>query len=191
MPTQAQFAKHFGVSTPAVCDLMARGIVPRDASLEDGCKAYTKHLREKAAGRGEGEDDGELTREKTRLTKAQADKVELEVEELRGALVRVEAVERERGDLVAAARAKLLSLPGKAAPLVMASGNLLEAERIIKNLVYEALTELARGTDESADQVELEDPADLEPASRADDKPVVRRKPKAKPRRQRRARPVQ
>lgn len=191
MPTQAQFAKHFGISTPAVSDLMARSVVPREASLEDGCKAYTKHLREKAAGRGQGEDDGELTREKTRLTRAQADKVELEVEELRGALVRVEAIERELGELVAAARAKLLSLPGKAAPLVMAADNLLEAERIIKNLVYEALTELARGNDEAVDQVELEDPPDLEPAPRADDKPVGGRKPKAKPGRQRRTRPVQ
>lgn len=147
MPTQAQFAKHWGISTPAVNDLMARGVVPRDASIEEGCLAYTTHLREEAAGRG-GEGSEGLTREKTRLTKAQADRVELEVEELRGSLVRVEAVEIELGDLVTAARAKLLALPGKAAPLVMAADNLVQAERILRDLVYEALTELANGHEE-------------------------------------------
>ena len=181
MPTQAQFAKHWGISTPAVNDLMARGVVPRDATLEAGCLCYTAHLREKAAGRDKPDGD-ELTFEKTRLTKAQADKTELEVATLRGELIPAGEVESTWCDITSTIRTRLLSLPSRATTLMLAADSMQEAEAILKSLIREVLTELAAdGTKDDPSEIsEL-----LKPSASAgpDDQPVGGRKLKAKPRR--------
>lgn len=81
--------------------------------------------------------------ERARLTKAQADKTELEAAELAGALVRVEDVETEWGRMLGAVRARLLSLPSKAAPRVRVAVNDEEAAALIEAEVTEALQELS------------------------------------------------
>lgn len=58
-------------------------------------------------------DDLDLTAEKARLAKEQADKTRLQNDEERGELVRVGDMVKWAGDMVAAARAKLLSIARK------------------------------------------------------------------------------
>lgn len=81
--------------------------------------------------------------ERTRLTKAQADKAEIEAAELARELVRTEDVKLTWGELVAAVRAKLLSLPSKLAPLLAPPGKIAEAQALAETMVHEALSELA------------------------------------------------
>lgn len=81
--------------------------------------------------------------ERGRLTKAQADKTELEVSELRGELLRVEDAIASWTDHVTAARAKLVGLPAKLAPRLADPSRLAEVEKLIREAVYDALDELA------------------------------------------------
>ncbi|WP_162260028.1 terminase small subunit [Rhizobacter sp. Root16D2] len=73
--TQEQFGELVGVSQPVVSDLLARGILLAGQPAATWLRAYTKHLREQAAGRGA---DGELARERARLAREQADRVAMD-----------------------------------------------------------------------------------------------------------------
>lgn len=133
------------------------------------------------------DDRGELERQRTRLTRAQADLTELQIEKLRGTLIEASVVERVQGAMISAFRARMLSLPAKAAPFVIGFDDEAEAQQLLEELVYEALNELA---DWDAGQYMEAPPQDDEAAAEADGEPVGGREPDPKPRKQRRARPV-
>ena len=91
-------------------------------------------------------DDGELydyETERARLTHEQADKVELEVEQLRGELLRTSTVLLTWQELTANMRAKLLSLPTKAAHAVQGAEDLAGIRDTLTTVVHEALNEIA------------------------------------------------
>jgi phage terminase Nu1 subunit (DNA packaging protein) len=73
--SQESFGQLVGVTQQAVSDLIGRGILPQGETAGSWLLAYTKHLREQAAGRGA---DGELARERARLAREQADRVAME-----------------------------------------------------------------------------------------------------------------
>lgn len=73
--SQERFGDVVGISQPAVSDLMTRGVIVAGDTLGTWLLAYTAHLREQAAGRGA---DGELARERARLSREQADRVAME-----------------------------------------------------------------------------------------------------------------
>ena len=83
--------------------------------------------------------------ERARLHQAQADHAELELAELRGKSVLSEHVLEYWAGMVAAVRAKFLALPSKIAVRVAAPGKVAEVEAQIRELIYEALSELAAG----------------------------------------------
>lgn len=130
--------------------------------------------------------------EKMRLTSAQADKVELELDVMRGKLLHARDVEREVNNMVSAFRARMMNLPVKAAPLVLPLADLNEAEEVLRDLVYEALMELSNydpekynaNSPESGDQ-------DSGAAPETNRKRVGGPKKKTKQRSQRRTRPVE
>lgn len=67
--SQEAFGDLVGITQPAVSDLMKRGVIAEGGACRDWLLAYTKHLRDQAAGRG----DGELANERARLAREQAD----------------------------------------------------------------------------------------------------------------------
>jgi len=73
--TQEQFGDLVGVSQQAISELLGRGILKAGQPAATWLRAYTKHLREQAAGRGA---DGELARERARLAREQADRVAMD-----------------------------------------------------------------------------------------------------------------
>ncbi|KRB18640.1 hypothetical protein ASE08_05240 [Rhizobacter sp. Root16D2] len=73
--TQEQFGDLVGVSQQAISELLGRGILKAGQPASAWLRAYTKHLREQAAGRGA---DGELARERARLAREQADRVAMD-----------------------------------------------------------------------------------------------------------------
>ena len=94
-----------------------------------------------------------LTRERTRLAAAQAEKTELEVKEKTGQLIPAEEVAETWGEIVGAIRSKLLGLPVKLARVAIAAESLKEVEEAARDEVYIMLKELAR-TELSSDDVE-------------------------------------
>jgi phage terminase Nu1 subunit (DNA packaging protein) len=141
-------------------------------------------------------DGGELDRERTRLTKAQADKTELEVAELRAELVRAPVLENHWQNMVAAARAKLLSLPSKLAPQIAGPDQLTRVQDMLHAGVFEALAELAGDAFPDNIRVRVDkaasQPHDLgmEATTEADGHAVGKRAPAAQSRGQRGAGPV-
>ena len=88
MATQRDVAEHLDLSTKSISELITKGVLPskkgRSPLNIDVCRhAYISYLR-KLAGYHKKSGSGDIAEEKTRLTKAQADKAELEVSELEG-----------------------------------------------------------------------------------------------------------
>ena len=146
-------------------------------------------------GRHSKNDKLDLTHERARLAKSQADKTELEVEVLQGNLLPGEVVSRTWGDYVANCRARLISLPSTAAPRVIGT-DMAEAETELRDLIYAALDELKDydpsqyGGNGSSGEADKTDGKARRTAAKANRKPVGRRKKGAVKRGKRRARKV-
>jgi terminase small subunit / prophage DNA-packing protein len=120
-------------------------------------------------GRDSASNDAlDLSQERAKLTKLQAEKATLELEQQRGNLIPMELVIEGWQGLLANARAKLLALPPKFAAQAVGADNYLEIEQLSKDLIYEALDELAHDglPDEYTKRIESI-AADLESAAEA------------------------
>jgi len=84
----------------------------------------------------------DLGQERAKLTKLQAQKATLELEQQRGNLVPMELIVETWQGHIGNARAKLLSLPPKAAAQVLGVDNYLEVEQLLTELINESLDEL-------------------------------------------------
>ena len=84
----------------------------------------------------------DLGQERAKLTKLQAEKATLELEQQRGNLIPMELVVETWQGHIANARAKMLALPPKAAAQSVGVDSYLEIEQLITELVNEALDEL-------------------------------------------------
>ena len=86
----------------------------------------------------------DMEKERARLTHHQANNEALKERETRGELISTELVLAGWQEKQAALRARLLPLPVKVAPLVIAAnGDRVEIEETLKGAIYEALEELA------------------------------------------------
>lgn len=94
----------------------------------------------------ENEDGGHsgLRSERKRLTKAQADREELELAKLRGEMIAVADWEKATSDLVASAKARLLAVPARVAPKVLGETSRVMVQGIIEKEIKEALSSLAK-----------------------------------------------
>lgn len=113
----ADLQQLFGITAPALSDLVKRGLVirlGRDAyDLERSVNAYVTHLRGLAAGWGSGEQAASLTAERARLAKEQADAQAMKNAVQRGELVAADEVAREWGDVLRRVRARILAAPSR------------------------------------------------------------------------------
>lgn len=138
---------------------------------------------------GSKDEDGNVIvfeAERARLTKEQADKVAMDNAVKRGDLMSVTEVAKHWAGLVVNAKTRLLSIPTKAAPLVIGARSLPVAREIIERFVVEALNELV-----SADfHPDGGGAPGVEAAAEVDGQPVGGPAPKVKPRGKRRARAV-
>ena len=81
-------------------------------------------------------------KERARLTHHQANIAELDEDVRRGVLVDRDAVVIEVSEAVANMRAKLLNLPHKVAPVIVAMDDLHEIKSALESVVHESLSEL-------------------------------------------------
>lgn len=193
--TQAQAAEVVGLTARRLRQLADEGEgPPQTAGGQYDPKELGRWYRQRVMSELGVADDGvayDYEAERARLTKAQADKTELEAAELAGALVRVEDVEAEWSRLLGASRARLLSLPTKAAPRARVAVNDEEAAALIEAEVIEALQELSTDgippTTRERRQRSQADGAGADAAAAADGERVGGPVPQAESRKRRRA----
>ena len=80
---------------------------------------------------------------RTRKVNAEAEIAELELAKVRGELVVAEDVVKAWDDVLAALKGKLLSIPTKAAPVVSSEPEAGSCQKILEDLINEALEELS------------------------------------------------
>jgi len=136
--------------------------------------------------------DTTLEEEKIKLTSAQAEKVGLEVEVLKGSLIPADEIEEFLTRTFGAFKARCLSIPTKSAPSVIGVVDVLEIEEIIKDYIYEALDELkdyepVDRTKEDINQIRK----DARATTEANSKSVGGQQAKTKQRSKRRTRTVE
>ncbi|MDD9745513.1 MULTISPECIES: terminase small subunit [Marinovum] len=105
------------LSSGALTDLKKRGIavhLGHDAyDLKATVRAYVEHLRGVASGRGGEEHTVQLSAERARLAKEQADAQALKNAKVRGDLVEASEVERTWADVLRQVRARILAVPSR------------------------------------------------------------------------------
>lgn len=174
-------AKLLKLSERHVRNLVKDGVIPAPEKggrydLIGSVQGYVTYLRERTMGRELSQTDAHA--EKTRLLKAQADRTELEVSELKGLMIPAEDVAGEWQDMVANARARMLAMPSKAAHLVIAAESYTEAEEILQNEIHGVLNELASDGLPARSRKKAKSKS-VESSSASDDKRVGRRVSKA------------
>lgn len=189
----AQLAKLLNLTLPQCYNLANSGTIPMPDNgvwdLAACAHAYIKYLQGRA-----GEEKRDYAVERTRLTKAQADKVEMEIQVLAGELLPATLVETVWGNMTSAARQRLLAVPYRMATAALSADSFAAIETAAAELIREALNELHHY-----------DPADYRPAiefnrdeagmdvsaaAAPDRQPVGGSKPPTQQRVQRRTRPV-
>lgn len=119
-----------------VLRLMQEGVLPKSDDPKQITRAYVRHLRESKGGKAD------LIEERTRLTRIQADRKELELKVAQGKLIDVDIAMSLWGMVVQAIRSKLLALPSKQAPLMLGCNSLSELQDVGEKQVNEVLEEL-------------------------------------------------
>lgn len=85
----------------------------------------------------------EMDAAKLRLTEAQARKAELEADVLEGTLIPQEKVKATWTKMIASMRSRILALPSRLAPQLVAQREYKKVEKLLKETIYEALQEIA------------------------------------------------
>lgn len=148
MLTSPEISKIVGIPERTIRDWQAKGIIPKTPEIAIAVQAVIAHYKnqiEELKSRDNG-DEGELYAEKVRLTRAQADKVLLEIQMTEGDLISARETVMAWSNYILACRAKLLVLPSKLAMQLAAIEEVTECEAIIREEIEEALIELG-GTD--------------------------------------------
>ena len=124
--------------------LVKEGVIPKVErgryELVPVVRAYIQFLRMGNLKRDLPEDD--YTTHRMRLTRAKADIMEMERSQMEELLIPSADIEQAWLEASTNMRAKMLSLPTKASPEVFAAESLAEVKNILKEQIYEALTEL-------------------------------------------------
>ena len=148
MATQKDLAEHLFISPQAVGNLVKNGIITirkgrSPVDIDFARREYLEHLRKTQNHYKKSGNSGDIVEESTRLKKFQADKAELEVNQLEGKLIPASLVRDTWSGLVQNAHAKFLNIPTNLAHQVLAAEDYNEASSLIKNSIYEALEELS------------------------------------------------
>lgn len=147
--TAEKLARVLMITDRRVHQLVKMGVLIKEGRgrypLIPNIQAYIKFWQERAVGAREMGEAPDYRAEKARLIKAQADKAEMEAEQLRGRLLDAEIVEQEWGKVLSNLRQALLAIPSKIAQAVSNAKDAAEAEEIIRAQIYEALNELSAG----------------------------------------------
>lgn len=147
--TQAEFGELVGITQSAVSEFIRRKVIPCEGKgripLGPALLAYCAHMRAVASGHVSEDGDLDLTAERARKAKEEADKLEMENALRRRQLLDRSDVDAAVAGAFARVRARLLNVPSKVAPMVAPDAP-AEAEAAIRDAIYEGLRELSETT---------------------------------------------
>lgn len=140
--------KILGVTDRQVRNLAAEGVIPKlpNGSYEiiPALRTYITNIKSAAAKeKTELTDASAYNNEKTMHERAKRIKAELLVGQMKGELHHANDVEKVMGDMLSNLRAKLLAIPTKAAPILIARNDIAIIEDLLKEEIFEALEELS------------------------------------------------
>lgn len=110
--TQQQLADLLGLSQQAISQIEVEGVADRDMDLSTWLKAYTKHLREIAAGRAAG-GGLDLATERAALARVQRERIEIILAEKRRQLAPVVLITEVLAKAGARVSSILEAIPGQ------------------------------------------------------------------------------
>lgn len=146
-------------------------------NLAETIRGYVKFLQ------GINTGGADLHAERTRLTKINADRKQLDLEKARGELINVDMAMKIWGGVVSSARTRILAIPNKLAPLVVSVNDVAEIKETVEEFIYEVLNELANPNLEKIERMAngLPGGADVSSAPKTKRKRVGGPKKKIKP----------
>lgn len=137
--TTAEIATILGISDRRVQQLTKQGVIKQQGrneyNISEAVQKYISSIQ--------GNTKKEFQEERTKLTKANREKAEIELQMLRGEIHHSEDVKKIMFDMLSAFRSRLLAIPVKAAPPLTAETELLAVQNILKAEIYDALSELS------------------------------------------------
>lgn len=159
MASQIEVGRHLDLSDRSVRELLTRGILPPARRGEhdlDACRiAYLRHMRAVAAGRTLGPAGDDLTTERARLAREQADAVAIRNAVSRRELLRRVDVSRAVVGAFNIVRNRLSALPARLAGTLAASTEPADVRARLETAISDVLAELAETR-----VVTVEEPAD-------------------------------
>jgi phage terminase Nu1 subunit (DNA packaging protein) len=141
-----ELAAVLGVSDRWVREL-AQGKILEQASrghfhLVESVQKYIEFIKEGESSGNDKDQKHNYRKEKTLLTKANREKAEIELAIIRGEVHRTEDVETIVSNMLNNFRSKILAIPVKVSPYLLAQTEMAIIQDILKTHLYEALTEL-------------------------------------------------
>lgn len=153
MASQTEISSKLGITVKTFQDLISKGYIEQrergNYTYEECSKQYLDHLREVAAGRMTV-DGLDLSAERARLAKEQADAKEMENMVERGDLIYIDDIIKDFEEQLINCKTKLLAAPTKVAAEVFAAKDVAEVQEIMEEAVKDALSELVGYRQEQA-----------------------------------------
>lgn len=144
--TSRAIGQHCGIPERTIRDWQAKGIVPKCTDYAVAAQAIVAHYKRQIEEIAESSgDDDALTVEKIRLTRAQANKVELELSVRQGELVEARSTVMVWSKYILSCRSRLLGLPSKVAYELAGISNPVLIQQVLQEVVDEAIAELGNG----------------------------------------------
>jgi phage terminase Nu1 subunit (DNA packaging protein) len=141
-------AQLFELTAGRIYQLVQAGVLPRAGrgvyDLNACIPSYLRHLRQEIVEAGLGADT--FGAQRARLTKAQADTMEMKAAAMRDQLIPADQIDEAWHELCDVVRSKVLALPDKIAPrLVSAPREPAAVAIILRHALFEVLAEIAGG----------------------------------------------
>jgi phage terminase Nu1 subunit (DNA packaging protein) len=194
--TTRELAQAFGLGERQIVNLWHQGMPKIAVGRYDlvSCFKWKVAQLESALeeARREHPEEADKRQEEALLARVRREKIEMENAERRGLLLEADKVGSVLERAVLFMRTKLLSIPTKSAPRVVAATGVNEVKIILDEVVHDALSELSRVSDDVAALrgITQEGISDDDTPSEADGEPMGGQRAVSKPRSKRRARKV-
>lgn len=146
--TAGVISKMFGLSTRRIRQLAEEGIIDKQKNgsyeLIPTVQKYILHLKTSAeVTKSDVMEKEDYWLEKTLHEKAKREIAELELAKMKGTMHKAEDVEAVMMDMLGGMRAKLLAMPSKLAPMLIARSEISVIQSMIEDEIFNILTELS------------------------------------------------
>ena len=139
----------FGLTTRRIRMLADEGVIQKTSrgryNLQENIKNYIVYLKTSQNLKENIIDDDKLDTDKERalLTRSQREKIDLEIAAIRGLMHFSIDVERVMNDMLSNFKAKLIAIPTKIAPILIARSDISEVQELLQKEFFEVLQELS------------------------------------------------